>query len=794
MRWLIGLALGLALVGCVDSELVECPDDRLCPRGTACDVVHHSCVAPDQLTACSGLPDLTSCMATGVGAGRCFDGVCLPAGCGNGFVEPPEEICDDGNTNSGDLCSADCRSKEVCGDGFADKLGGEECDDGNTRGRDGCTNRCTLERPVWHLHLQDRPIPRADAAAAYDSLAGNVVVFGGADDSGVILDDTWALDEVGWTTLYFGTPVRRISAAMAYDSRTRRVIMFGGYSSSTQGILLNDTWEWNGATWVRRTSELVPAARKGSALASDGTRVLMFGGSQISDFLQDTWSWNGNAWTRLTPAHSPRAREQHALVWDPKHARFVMFGGKLPTATNETWLFDGLDWTELVTSVAPPRMSWVALAYDAKREVVVLSGVESDTSANVVWELDASTWRQVVVTTTPNITGGAVLAYDERKQRVVQYGGRKPSVPMRNDVWEWNGTQWSLRGDPMLPAARQLCAIASDPVRGRVVLFGGQGATPLGDTWEWNGRGWQPMFGFGPSSRVGAGLAFDGTELVLFGGAGATMNEDTWRWNGQRWQQQQVLGPPRRYGHGMAYDSKRKRVLLFGGSNGSSYFNDTWQWDGSAWTPLTIATAPPPRALTQMAYDAVRDRIVVFGGVAADATTRLTDTWEFDGTTWTERTTTIVPEERGGYSLIYDRNRERVTLFGGLIASFSLWEWDGTLWKQPDTGIVPVATNSACTAYDDARGEIVAFGGTFLGLQQQTATGSYRGDREEVCRVGADLDEDGATGCDDDDCRMVCAPLCWDVVTCTQAPRCGDGACSTLESEAEAACPADCPL
>ena len=38
------------------------------------------------------------------------------------------EVCDDGNTASGDGCSADCKSEEKCGNGTVDK--GEECDPG----------------------------------------------------------------------------------------------------------------------------------------------------------------------------------------------------------------------------------------------------------------------------------------------------------------------------------------------------------------------------------------------------------------------------------------------------------------------------------------------------------------------------------------------------------------------------------------------------------------------------------------------------------------------------------------
>jgi len=44
---------------------------------------------------------------------------------------------------SGDGCSADCRSLEVCGNAILDP--GEQCDDGNVRNGDGCSASCRLE-------------------------------------------------------------------------------------------------------------------------------------------------------------------------------------------------------------------------------------------------------------------------------------------------------------------------------------------------------------------------------------------------------------------------------------------------------------------------------------------------------------------------------------------------------------------------------------------------------------------------------------------------------------------------
>jgi cysteine-rich repeat protein len=60
--------------------------------------------------------------------------------CGNGHHDF-NEWCDDGNTTSGDGCSATCQRE--CGDGVVQRT--EGCDDGNTTGGDGCAPTCNSE-------------------------------------------------------------------------------------------------------------------------------------------------------------------------------------------------------------------------------------------------------------------------------------------------------------------------------------------------------------------------------------------------------------------------------------------------------------------------------------------------------------------------------------------------------------------------------------------------------------------------------------------------------------------------
>jgi cysteine-rich repeat protein len=61
--------------------------------------------------------------------------------CGNKILEK-DEVCDDGNTTSGDGCRADCQRMEICGDGVSNV--GEECDKGN-KNSDTKPNACRTD-------------------------------------------------------------------------------------------------------------------------------------------------------------------------------------------------------------------------------------------------------------------------------------------------------------------------------------------------------------------------------------------------------------------------------------------------------------------------------------------------------------------------------------------------------------------------------------------------------------------------------------------------------------------------
>jgi len=134
------VALACLLAACVQSHLVPC-GDKQCPSNTTC-VAGDLCATDDQIAACSNKADGDTC-SVGTTVGRCDRGVCVGGGCGNRVVDVGE-VCDDGNTDGADGCSADCMKVEVCGDAIVDD--GEDCDDGNMNPSDGCD---TCSATTW---------------------------------------------------------------------------------------------------------------------------------------------------------------------------------------------------------------------------------------------------------------------------------------------------------------------------------------------------------------------------------------------------------------------------------------------------------------------------------------------------------------------------------------------------------------------------------------------------------------------------------------------------------------------
>lgn len=94
------------------------------------------------------------------------------------------------------------------------------------------------------------------------------------------------------------------------------------------------------------------------------------------------------------------------------------------------------------------------------------------------------------------------------------FGGSPGGGLLNGDTWEYDGVArtWSATSPATSPLPRQLATMYFDPVRGRIVLHAGRGASSYGDTWEYDGVTWAAVTT--PFTPVGGdvfGAAYDFT-------------------------------------------------------------------------------------------------------------------------------------------------------------------------------------------------------------------------------------------------------------------------------------------
>ena len=295
----------------------------------------------------------------------------------------------------------------------------------------------------------------------------------------------------------------------------------------------------------------------------------------------------------------------------------------------------------------------------------------------------SATWIPRTTVPPVAIASGVVghsLSHCLATNRVTMFGGVKPGNLYSNGTFEWTGASWLDKTQPLGPSARAYHAATSLFPKPGVLIHGGRATTVDSGTWEWNGTSWAQKATGGPGPRELHALAYDPgrDRVVLFGGTATTAGmglADTWEWDGNAWSQKvPVTSPPARVGHAMAYDLASGRVVMFGGITSPSTTTslaDTWEWDGVNWLQRTPVSSPQVRAYASMTYDLSRGGLVLHGGRSGSSGAPHADAWTWDsaGNTWKALVPAGVPGPRRDlHGTAYDLARGRIVLFGGYVA------------------------------------------------------------------------------------------------------------------------------
>lgn len=479
----------------------------------------------------------------------------------------------------------------------------------------------TLQRPTV------RPPARVGAAMTFDVARGTIVLFGGHDTAGS-MGDTWEWNGQIWS---LRRPVRspepRFDHRLVYDAARKRSLLFGGAGGT------GDLWEWDGSAWVERQIAPSPGVLVGPAMTYDRARrrLVLFGGARaFGGVSAETWSYDGVRWSRLTPPAGPLPVEDATFVYDSRRQESILIA--MPKIADArpvvVWSWDGLRWGRRFVQTLRPATIMQAAAYDrARSKTVVFGGMSnSNSSPRGTWEHGARAWSERNPAVSPSPRWMPAMAYDERRRSTLLFGGFETATNLdRDDTWLWNGSAWLQLTSPIRPPARMGHAMVYDRIRGRVVLFGGMSSERRvnlpGQTWEWNGRWVQRATAASPSPRANPAMAYDPVRgrVVLFGGriGRAGVLGDTWEYDGNTWTQRVLAtGPAPRAAAGMVYDEAARRIVLTGGTDGSWVpiaFRDTWAYDGQRWTRLPSAEVSAMPSLASVVYDSANATMLKVG-------------------------------------------------------------------------------------------------------------------------------------------------------------------------------------
>jgi N-acetylneuraminic acid mutarotase len=648
------------------------------------------------------------------------------------------------------------------------------------------------------------PPARTAHAMAYDEARQRVVLFGGTGNGPSNLGDVWEFDGTQWTaTNPAVAPPGRAGLAMAYDSADHSIWVAGGLSYSASGQFTpeyDDLWRYRSADgWMQMGSTLAPSATVGPMVFDTARQRFVVRGASYRPF---TWELDVRTghWDPR-PAVSEQSDwgvefvnrniNDQPFAYDTGRGKAVLLD-QTKSGNEVLWEWDGQKWTRRACPGGPPSSvgaggptsqgfdppgTILAGAFDTVHRNFVFYRGDVGTEGNpdpfpfasdAVYELDTSAcvWATRKPPAPPPHFKEASMVWDSDRGRVLLY------APMDGQTWEWDsdGNAWTQRITTTAPPKRHHHALVYDPLRKRVVLFGGGvpvGGEPdtwLNDTWEFDpaaGAWEQKSPAISPDPREGASVGFDpqrGRVVLQGGGRGLVgvpnwglpgdARFDRWEWDGSSWRPLDLgVAPGARDGAAGAFISQPGLAVLFGGASGNGqrdYLQDTWVYRGGFWglasapsfdnSPRQFQTGfniinnvqaftprtPPGRAGHAMASGFRSEisnfpgSVLLFGGEGD--TGLLGDSWVFDETTYMWSFVDDPQPGRRDHAMAL-LPEVGYLMFGGQDATGKLlgdtWAWTSGWVNESDRvgSPAPSPRRNLAMATDLARNKVVLFGG-----------------------------------------------------------------------------------
>jgi hypothetical protein len=257
----------------------------------------------------------------------------------------------------------------------------------------------------------------------------------------------WGWDGTQWQRVTDGGPPGRILGGAAYDEKRNVLVLYGGRPVELDKCS-QETWEWDGQVWTQKDAQPPTACDHVKMVydASSGESILFSGLDPAENPVYETWSWNGEDWRLLSEA-GPESRGHFGFVYDPSHEQTLLYGGYTSSATDEFWVWKDGTWEE-INFLGPGTLSHFGMAYDTDANALYVfgggtSGSTFSSLTDKTWVLTGGSWSELSPDSSPSKRGSPAMGYDPVRKRIVLYGGFDASRHDLDDTWEWDGQSWS---------------------------------------------------------------------------------------------------------------------------------------------------------------------------------------------------------------------------------------------------------------------------------------------------------------------------------------------------------------
>ncbi|OBB92223.1 serine/threonine-protein kinase [Mycobacterium sp. 852002-40037_SCH5390672] len=477
----------------------------------------------------------------------------------------------------------------------------------------------------------DLPVPVQHAMAV--TWRGNPIVLGGWRAAGaqkVATDQVWRVVNSHWVELpHLLQPRAAAAAAVVGD----RIVVTGGIDAN--GALLNTVEIFDGNSWTLGTP--IPTPRQMLAAASDGKLVYAVGGSNGTTDLATVEAYDpaAKSWTRLPDLPQPRGDLGVAIA----DRRLVAAGGQ--SAGQVLKSVSVLDLTTNAWTGLPDMgTARHGMAVDAVGQAVFAIGGSSEvgdgqaTSSAEALQLPArriqpvAQWRSLPDAPTPRL----MTAWTVLDDKIWIMGGLRDGVA-QSTVESYDPRAGAWQTQPPLPVPLHHAAAAT--YHGEVVVLGGassdltQASTKV---FALRGGKWIEL----PSlthPRAALAAAVVGDKLVVVGGQNAKqLVPQTEVFDGSSWHDAADMPTPREH---LAAVSDGTYVYAVGGrflsSDKNSAAFERFDPQSGAWTKLV--DMPTPRGSYGAAF--IDGRILAVGGEEPTRVLGVAEMYDIANGTWT---------------------------------------------------------------------------------------------------------------------------------------------------------------